>query len=154
MGLTELTPVEAVFPSLRVSSKKALFQELAHRLSGLYDLNARALQDGLIERERLGATGMGRGVAIPHCRLAGRSTIVGALARLATPLDFEAPDGQLVDLVWVLVAPDDAGAEHLRALARVSRALRDPDFCAKLRGATDAEAIHALITAAEELAPV
>lgn len=149
MELTDLTPQAAIFPSLRVSSKKALFQEIARRLSDVAGLDARDLSSALMERERLGSTGVGHGVAIPHCRLASLTRIWGALARLETPLDFEATDGAPVDLVYVLIAPDGAGAEHLKALARVSRLMRDPDMCAKLRGAKDASALAALLVSQE-----
>lgn len=145
MELTELTPPEAVFPALKATSKKNLFQELAHRMAGVAGVDSRELFAALLERERLGSTGVGRGVAIPHCRLPTVTRIYGALGRLETPINFEAVDQQPVDLVFLLIAPDCAGADHLKALARVSRLMRDPGTCEKLRGAHDAAAIYALI---------
>lgn len=149
MDLTDLTPIEAVFPNAKATSKKALFQELATQLADIAGIDHRELFTALIERERLGATGMGHGVAIPHCRIKGVSRIWGALARLETPIDFEAADGAPVDLVFVLIAPEHAGSDHLKALARVSRIMRDEGFCGKLRGAKDGAAIHALLASPE-----
>lgn len=145
MDLTDLTPSEAVFHMMRASSKKTLFQELAQKLSVVVDVDHREIFAALLERERLGSTGMSRGVAIPHCRLPGLDRIYGAVARLETPIDFEAVDGEPVDLVFVILAPETAGSDHLKALARVSRVLRDQTMCQKLRGAKDAAAIHALL---------
>lgn len=148
MDLTDLTPAEAILPSVKASSKKNLLQDLSHRLGPIFGVEARPLCTALLERERLGSTGMGRGVAIPHCRMPGLERIRGGLARLDTPVEFEAVDGDPVDLVFVLVAPECAGADHLKALARVSRVMRDPATCAKIRGAKDAAAIYALLSEA------
>lgn len=150
MDLTDLTAVEAVFPQLRASSKKNLLQELAQKMSALVGVDHRELFAALLERERLGSTGMGRGVAIPHCRMAKVDKLVGGFAQLETPLDFEAVDGEHVDLIYVLIAPESAGSDHLKALARISRALRDQTMCQKLRGARDAAAIYALFADHEE----
>ncbi|MEM9724164.1 MAG: PTS sugar transporter subunit IIA [Pseudomonadota bacterium] len=150
MDLTDLTATDAVFPQLRVGSKKALLQELASRMAAQVQADHRELFAALLERERLGSTGMGRGVAIPHCRLPGLTKIAGGLAQLESPVDFEAVDGEPVDLVYVLIAPDCCGSDHLRALARVSRVLRDQTMCQKLRGARDAAAIHTLLADHEE----
>lgn len=149
MNFNDLTPVEAVFSSLRASSKKHLLQELAHRAAEAMDLDYPALLKELNERERLGSTGVGRGIAIPHCRIAGLEQIRGFLARLDTPVAFEAVDGEPVDLVYLLIAPEAAGTDHLKALARISRVLRDPDTCEKMRGAKDSAALHALLTTPE-----
>lgn len=151
MDLTDLTPPEAVFPAVKASSKKHLLQDLSHRIGDVIGVDGRELFAALLERERLGSTGMGRGVAIPHCRLGSIDRIWGAFARLETPVEFEAVDGEPVDLLFVLVAPDCAGSDHLKALARVSRVMRDPAICAKLRGANDAAAIHALLAARESV---
>ena len=102
--------------------------------------------DVLLERERLGTTGVGNGIAIPHGKLPGVKHITGVFARLDSPVDFEALDDQPVDLVFLLLAPEGAGADHLKALARIARVLRDADTVAKVRGTKDAQAIRALLS--------
>ncbi|MCI4663274.1 MAG: PTS sugar transporter subunit IIA [Neomegalonema sp.] len=149
MDLTDLTPREAIFCGLKATSKKQLLQELSHRMAPVTDVDARELLSALLERERLGTTGAGRGVAIPHCRLPQLKRLVGCLARLDAPVDFESIDGEPVDLVYVIAAPASEGAEHLKALARVSRIFRDDAVLQKLRGAKNAEAMHALLAAEE-----
>ena len=116
--------------------------DIAADLTGL---NARDIFDAVLQRERLGSTGVGQGVAIPHARLAGVKEVVGVFARLRTPVDFESIDGRPADLIFMLIAPDDAGAEHLKALARVSRLLRREDVRQRLRAAPDADAVHAVL---------
>lgn len=145
MDLRDILSPEASIIGLNATSKKHLMQELAQRAAST-GIDGRKAFEALLERERLGPTGMGRGVAIPHARLADLDRIVGVFARLARPIEFDAPDGEPVDLVFALFAPEDAGANHLRALARISRSLRDPSICAKLRGAAEASAIHAVLT--------
>lgn len=145
MSLTELISKRLVFADLRVNTKKALFQEVAQRISAQVRIDARELFSALLERERLGSTGMGRGVAIPHCRLPDATAIHVALARLEEPIDFDAVDGEPVDLFFFLIAPESAGSDHLRALARVSRALRDPAFQHRLRGASTQDALAAAL---------
>lgn len=137
---------EAVLPALRVTSKKKLFQEIASTAASAYGLTGRRVFDALLEREKLGSTAMERGVAIPHARLEEASKIMGVFARLETPVDFDSADGTKTDLVFALLAPEEAGTEHLRALAKVSRLLRDEKTCAKLRQSSDAAALYALIT--------
>ncbi|MEL6280974.1 MAG: PTS sugar transporter subunit IIA [Pseudomonadota bacterium] len=149
MELADLTPLEAIYPSVRTTSKKALLQELSRRLSSTFGVEQRELFNALSERERLGTTGVGGGVAIPHCRMASVQRMCGGFARLEAPIDFEAVDSEPVDLVYVLIAPEHAGADHLKALARVSRVLRDRANCAKLRGAADVEAISAVLASQE-----
>lgn len=146
MNLTELISKRMVFADLRVNTKKTLFHEIAQRISGQLGVDARELFSALLERERLGSTGMGRGVAIPHCRLPNVKAIHVALARLEAPIDFDAVDGEPVDLFFFLVAPESAGSDHLRALARVSRALRDPAFQHRLRGAASQDALAAALS--------
>lgn len=146
MEFREFLSPDAVTAHQRATSKKQLFQDVAARATDVYGLDARAVFEGLCERERLGSTAMGRGVAAPHARLAGLSRICAAFARLEKPLDFDAPDGEAVDLVFALFAPEDAGSDHLLALARVSRALRDPALCAKLRSCADSAALYAVLT--------
>jgi nitrogen PTS system EIIA component len=145
MDLENLIDPGAIAPALRASSKKQLLQELSARVAEAHDLEARAVFEALMERERLGPTGMGRGVAIPHARLPGVDRMIGYFARLEKGVDFDAADGAPVDLVLLLLAPEDAGADHLRALAKVSRLLRDEGRCAKLRSTSDASAQYALL---------
>jgi PTS system nitrogen regulatory IIA component len=133
-------------PRLKVSSKKQALQELARRAAEITGVHERQIFDVLLERERLGTTGVGNGIAIPHGKLADVKQMFGLFARLEHPVDFEAIDEQPVDLIFLLLAPEGAGADHLKALARVSRLLRDRAICEKLRGADQAEAIYALLT--------
>ncbi|MEQ8966193.1 MAG: PTS IIA-like nitrogen regulatory protein PtsN [Azospirillaceae bacterium] len=143
-----LTP-EAILPTLRATSKKQVLQELAKKAAAVTGQPERAIFDVLLERERLGTTGVGRGVAIPHGKLPGLGRVHGVFARLERPIDFDAVDDAPVDLVFLLLAPERAGAEHLKALARVSRLLRDEGLCQALRGCDTAEGIYALIDARE-----
>jgi PTS system nitrogen regulatory IIA component len=145
----DLLRPETVLANAPVSTKKALFQLLAGTVANEYGLDPREVASRLAEREKLGSTGFGGGVAIPHGRMEGLESIVGAFVHLAQPLDFQAIDDLPVDLVFMLLSPPDAGAEHLKTLARVSRALRDPAFVAKLRGAGSTDALYALLTASE-----
>ena len=135
-----------VLPRLKASSKKQALQELARRAAELTGVQERQIFDVLLERERLGTTGVGNGIAIPHGKLAEVKKMFGLFARLDPAVDFEAIDEQPVDLIFLLLAPEGAGADHLKALARVSRLLRDRGICEKLRGADQAEAIYALLT--------
>jgi PTS system nitrogen regulatory IIA component len=146
MTLTELLSPQAVLPSLRVTSKKQVLQELARKASEMTGLQERAVFEVLVERERLGTTGVGHGIAIPHGKLAALDRLYGVFARLEHPVDFDSIDEQPVDLVFLLLAPETAGADHLKALARVSRLLRDRGICEKLRGTDSADAIYALLT--------
>jgi PTS system nitrogen regulatory IIA component len=146
MEIIDLLAPEAVIPVLKAAGKKQLLQELAHHASRLTQIPERRIFETLIERERLGSTGMGQGIAIPHGRIAGLSKISGVFARLETPVAYEAVDDQPVDLVFLLLAPEGAGADHLKALARVSRLLRNQAACEKLRAATKPEVIYALLT--------
>src|SRR5690606_14298 len=123
-----------------------VLQELAKRAAELVGEHERVVFDVLLERERLGTTGVGGGVAIPHGKLPRLSRMVGLFARLEKPVDFESIDEQPVDLVFMLLAPASAGADHLKALARVSRLLRDRKMCEKLRGSDTADALYALLT--------
>lgn len=143
-----LTP-DAVLPSLRAGNKKQALQELSRKASELTGQHERAIFDVLLERERLGTTGVGHGIAIPHGKLPNLDRVLGLFARLERPIDFDAIDEQPVDLVFLLLAPERAGADHLKALARVSRLLRDQVICEKLRGSTSGDAIYALLTQRE-----
>jgi PTS system nitrogen regulatory IIA component len=146
MDIAEIVRPEAVVASMKASSAKQALQELGRRAAEVYGLDVREVTDGLLAREKLGSTAMGAGVAIPHARVSGTTQIIGLFARLEKPVDFESPDGQGVDLMFMLLAPEEAGADHLRALARVSRLLRDEKMRQKLRVSNDAAALHALLT--------
>lgn len=150
MEIGDLITLESVVPHLRVANKKQALQELAKRAAELTALEERAIYEVLFERERLGTTGVGNGIAIPHGKLAGLTRLYGLFARLVTPIDFEAIDEQPVDLIFLLLAPEQAGADHLKALARISRLLRDRSMCEKLRGSDTAEALYALLTNSAE----
>lgn len=146
MEISDLITVESVDANLRATSKKQALQELAKRAAEITGEHERAIFDVLMERERLGTTGVGNGIAIPHGKLAALDRLHGLFARLETPVDFQSIDEQPVDLVFVLLAPETAGADHLKALARVSRLLRDASVCDKLRGSDNNEALYALLT--------
>lgn len=147
--LSDLLSPQAVQAALVVPNKKALFQQLAGVAAKLVDTDARVIVDRLVERERLGSTGFGGGVAIPHGKIEGLDRVVGLFARLGSPIDFAAIDDLPVDLVFLLLSPVDAGVEHLKALARVSRRLRDKNFVAKLRGAGSDDALYVLFASGE-----
>jgi PTS system nitrogen regulatory IIA component len=146
MNISELLAPDAVLASLKVQSKKQLLQDLAARASQITRIPERRIFETLTERERLGSTGVGQGIAIPHGRLSDIRTISGVFARLESPIDYDAVDRQPVDLVFMLLAPEGAGADHLKALARVSRLLRNQQTVEKLRAATRAEALYAILT--------
>jgi len=148
MEIEDLITPTGVIPKLRATGKKHALQELAKRAADVTGLHERAIFDVLLERERLGSTGVGNGIAIPHGKLAELQKLHGVFARLDSPIDFDSVDDQPVDLVFLLLAPEAAGADHLKALARVSRLLRDRTVCEKLRGANSADAIYALLTEA------
>ena len=145
MPLNDLVALPAVFPALRVASKKQALQELAARAGELLKRDEREIFETLNQRERLGSTGVGNGIAIPHGKLPKLPGLFGMFARLDKPIDFEALDGEPVDLVFLLLAPEAAGADHLKALARVARLLRDPATAQKLRNSRDAATIHAVL---------
>ena len=144
--LSDLLRHDAVITGLSAPGKKPLFAALATALAKQTGVEARLIAEGLGEREKLGSTGFGGGVAIPHARLVGLEQVACVFARLAQPIDYQAVDAQPVDLVMALVSPPTVGAEHLKALARVSRRLRDRAFLAKLRGAASPDALYALFT--------
>ena len=146
MIIADLITPQSVIANFRVSSKKQALQELAKKAASLVGQPEKLVFDVLSERERLGTTGVGLGIAIPHGKLPGLDRMTGLFARLDRPVDFEAIDNQPVDLIFLLLAPEDAGADHMKALARVSRLLRDRAVCAKLRGTDNADALYALLT--------
>lgn len=146
MELTDILTPTAVKVAGKVSSKKRLFLDLGEIAQSQLGLCQEDTVDALLERENLGPTGVGKGVALPHARIDGLQDVVGAFIRLEKPLDFEAVDRQPVDLIFALFAPKDAGVEHLKALALVSRTMRDPEVCLKLRANVDPAALHAILT--------
>jgi PTS system nitrogen regulatory IIA component len=146
MEITDLITPSSVVANLRVANKRQALQELARRAAPLVGADEATIFDTLMTREQLGTTGIGSGTAVPHGRLRGLTKPVALFARLEKPVDFEAIDAQPVDLIFLLLTAPEAGADHLKALARISRFLRDRAVCAKLRGTDDADAIYALLT--------
>ena len=146
MQIADLLTPRSVVPQLRAAGKKQALQEIARRAATIASCSERQIYDVLAERERLGSTGIGRGVAVPHGKLAELTRLYGIFARLDRPILFEAIDDQPVDLIFVLLAPLNARTEHLTALALVSRLLRDRTICEKLRGTDNADALYALLT--------
>ncbi len=150
MEINDLVSTNGVISNLKVSSKKQAIQELARRVAEISNQPERAVFDVLMERERLGTTGVGNGIAIPHGKLENLDNLYGLFARLETPVDFQAIDDQPVDLIFLLLAPESAGADHLKALARVSRLLRDKATCEKLRGTNTVDGLFAILTESTE----
>ena len=146
MPLLDFLDPQAVLPAVRVGGKKQALQELAAHAARLTGLPETAIYEALLQRERLGSTGIGEGIAIPHGKLPGLTRIFGLMARLDKPVDFEALDGQPVDILFLLLAPEGAGADHLKALARVARVLREPGLIERVRTTRDATALYAILT--------
>ena len=148
MEIADLLQLSAVLDGLKAGSKKQALQELSAIAAAQTAQKERTVLDLLLARERLGSTGVGAGVAIPHAKHAEFSKPSGVFARLREPIEFDAVDGRPVDLIFLLLAPESAGSEHLKALALVSRLLRDERVCARLRGADSADALYAVLTGA------
>jgi len=146
MPLSDLLAPNAIFPLLKVGSKKQMLQELSVEAGKLVGMDERKIFEILLQRERLGSTGIGHGVAIPHGKLPKIERIFGLFARLEKPIDFEALDGEPVDLVFLLLAPESAGADHLKALALIARLLRDPNIAKNLRNSRDANSLYSVLT--------
>jgi PTS system nitrogen regulatory IIA component len=146
MFLSDLISPQSISPALKATNKKQALSELSERAAFASGMPAREIFDAVLHRERLGSTGIGNGLAIPHGKIAKVTGIYGVFARLERAIDFEALDGAPVDLVFLLVAPEAAGADHLKALARVARVLRDRTTAAKLRATRDADALYAILT--------
>ncbi|WP_336488632.1 PTS IIA-like nitrogen regulatory protein PtsN [Methylobacterium nigriterrae] len=147
MSVLEFLDPNSVVPSLRARTKKQVLQDLSSQAARqLPALDDREVFETLLQRERLGSTGIGDGVAIPHGKLPGLDRLFGLVARLERPVDFEALDGQPVDIAFLLLAPEGAGADHLKALAQVARILREPGILERIRAARDASALYALLT--------
>jgi nitrogen PTS system EIIA component len=150
MPIADLLARDGVIPSLKATSKKQLLEAVAEHAATITGLKARAIFDSLLQRERLGSTGIGNGIAIPHGKFEGIDRLVGLFARLDKAIDFDALDGQPVDLVFVLLAPEGAGADHLKGLAKVARILRNPAIAAKLRTLREADVMFDIMTGAAE----
>ena len=151
MIISEILSPDAIFTSIKASSKKRVLQEISVGISNIYGLEQTKVFLALQEREKLGSTGMGHGVAIPHARINSISSIKGVFAKLINPLDFGSMDSQNVDLIFVLIAPHESGANHLKALAKVSRILRNKSTCEKLRSTIDKSALYSILTTDEEI---
>lgn len=148
MKINDILPMEGTKVVSGATSKKRLFQDIGDLAETCFGLDHAAAVDALLDRENLGPTGVGQGVALPHARLSGLTHVNGLFLRLKRPLDFDAADRQPVDLVFALFAPLDAGVDHLKALALVSRTLRDGAICAKLRANDETATLHAILTEA------
>jgi len=146
MPLLDFLTPQAVLPALKVSGKKQALHEIAGHSARLIGLDERPIFEALLQRERLGSTGIGEGIAIPHGKLPGVERLFGLVARLEKPIDFEALDAQPVDILFLLLAPEDAGADHLKALARIARVLRQPGLVERVRATRDAAALYAVLT--------
>lgn len=147
MDLDDLLCPEAVLSALRANSKKQVLMEMSAKAAEIVGRTDREILDTLTQREKLGSTGVGHGVAIPHGKLIGLDRLTGVFARLDKPIDFDSLDNEPVDILFLLLAPENAGADHLKALARIARVLRDTDTASALRDADGAEAIYALLNA-------
>jgi PTS system nitrogen regulatory IIA component len=145
MDIGDLLPSEAVLPIVHGQSKKQVLQEVCAVAGQLTGIAEREIFDTILQRERLGSTGVGSGVAIPHGKLHALDRLVGVFARLARPVDFDSVDDQPVDLVFLLLAPESAGADHLKALARIARVLRNPSVAEGLRHAPSAAELHQML---------
>ncbi|WP_339691595.1 PTS sugar transporter subunit IIA [Celeribacter baekdonensis] len=148
MNISKILDPQAIKLVGKMTSKKRLFQDLGEIAASAYGLSLNDTVDALQERESLGPTGVGHGVALPHARIEGLDRVVGAFMRLENPMDFDAVDRQPVDLIFALFAPAESGVDHLKALALVSRTMRDGDICTKLRANGEAATLHAILTEA------
>ena len=145
MDLADLVAPEGIIPSLKAKSKKQALQELATRAAVITGLEQRDIFDTLLQRERLGSTGLGRGIAIPHVKFKSLKNIVCLFARLDEPIEFESHDNEPVDLIFLLLAPEHASGDHLKALARISRLVREPATLERLRNARDPEVLKTIL---------
>ena len=146
MTLDCIIDKQSVLANVKARNKKQLLQELSQALSAIVAVDHRIIFETLLKREKLGSTGIGQGIAIPHGKVPSLNRVYGLLARLSQPVDFDSVDSQPVDLVFVLLAPEHAGADHLKALAKISRVLRDPGIVEKLRGTESSEGLYAILT--------
>ena len=146
MNLADILDSRSILPNVKAQNKKQLLQDLAHAASEFTGLTSNAILETLVRREALGSTGLGQGVAIPHGKIRELGQVYGLFARLAAPIEFDAVDNEPVDLVFLLLAPEHAGADHLKSLARISRLLRDEEMTKKLRGTDSAAGLYAILT--------
>ncbi|MDE2384147.1 MAG: PTS sugar transporter subunit IIA [Alphaproteobacteria bacterium] len=153
MKITDIIDARAVMPQLKALNKKQVLQDIAQQLASLIAIDQRIIFETLLTREKLGSTGLGQGIAIPHGRIPGLSRVTGLFAKLTPAIDYDAVDGKPVDLVFALLSPDHAGADHLTALAKISRIMRTPAALAKLRASNTAEALYAVLTEPVNTAP-
>jgi len=145
MDVRDLIQPQSILTGMRVGSKKEALALLARQAAGITGQPERTILDALVERERLGSTGVGSGIAVPHARLAGLDSLCAIFLRLDRPIDFDAVDERPVDLVFLLLSPEAAGADHLRALSRITRLLRDGEICRTLRRTTDTAELRAFL---------
>ena len=150
MQLSDFLDFDAIKPALPAGNKRVLLQQMTQLAAQRLGLDVAPLLASVVERERLGSTGFGQGVAIPHGKVEGVGRIYGLFARLAEPIDYKAVDGGRVDLVFLLLSPPDAGAEHLKALATISRVVRHAPTLEKMRGARSGDALAAVLLGADE----
>ena len=146
MQLSDLVSTDGVIASLKAGSKKQALQELSELAAELTEVSSREIFETLLQRERLGSTGVGQGIAIPHGKISSLDRLYGVFARLDSPIEFDSMDDQPVDLIFLLLAPEHAGADHLKALARVSRLLRDPSVVDKLRASNETSVLYSVLT--------
>jgi nitrogen PTS system EIIA component len=147
MNLGDLLAKDGIIPALKADDKKQALHELANRAAQSSGVSAHDVFNALLQRERLSSTSLGRGIAIPHIKLANVKAITCVFARLEKPIAFDSHDGEPVDLLFFLMAPEHAGGDHLKALARISRLVRDPATLEHLRSAKDADALRRVLTA-------
>lgn len=147
MDLGDILAAQGIISSLKVRNKKQALQEMAARAADLTGLESREIYNAIVQRERLGSTGLGRGIAVPHVKFRALRRMVCLFARLDEPIDFDASDGEPVDLIFLLLAPEHASGDHLKALARISRLVREPLLLERLRSATDATSLRTVLTA-------
>lgn len=150
MRIADVLTPDGIIPALKATGKKQVLQELSRRVAERLGADDKEVFDVLLERERLGTTGFGNGVALPHGKLNSLNGLYMMFARLAKPVDFDAVDGRPVDLVFLLLTPESAGADHLKALAKASRILRNEAVCSKIRGGENAEAIYSALMECEQ----
>ena len=146
MPMTDFLKPDAVFANVKLTSKKQLLQFMSEKAAQMTGIAERDVFDTIMQRERLGSTGVGNGIAIPHCKMKLATTLTGVFVRLDQPIDFESIDDQNVDLIFMLIAPELAGADHLKALSKVARALRSADMVDAIRRAPDAHAVYSVLT--------
>ncbi len=145
MKISEILSLNNVFAEIKANNKRQLLQELSEKIAVEAGVDERTIVDSIWERENLGSTGYGNGTAFPHARIDGLTKVKSVFARLSSPIDFNAIDSKPVDLIFLLISPENSGADHLTALAALSRILKNDDICEKLRGARTREEIYAIL---------